>query len=117
MVKMVKRKTTASRAGAAARSVSTSAGSVEKRVITLAETIGRIAGGAQTRAERLFKARRARSTTATKSTTFSGRSGGHVDAPRKKHRKAPMAVHGVKHSDETIPKANAARRTRRAARG
>jgi len=44
----------------------------------------------------------------------SGRSGGVVHAPGKRHRRAPAPVRGIKHSDETIAKALAAARTRRA---
>ena len=36
------------------------------------------------------------------------RSGGKVGAPGKAHRKAPARVRSVKHSDEMIPKMNAA---------
>jgi hypothetical protein len=42
-----------------------------------------------------------------------GRSGGMVDAPGKKHRKPAPRTRSVKHSDEMIPKANAARQMRR----
>jgi len=42
-----------------------------------------------------------------------GRSGGIVDAPGKKHRKPAPRTRSVKHSDEMIPKANAARQMRR----
>jgi len=37
-----------------------------------------------------------------------------VDAPGKRHRRPPEPTRGIKHSDETIAKANAAARTRRA---
>jgi hypothetical protein len=40
-----------------------------------------------------------------KGKTPAGRSGGKVDAPGKKHRKAPAATPGVKKSDLMIPKA------------
>jgi hypothetical protein len=42
-----------------------------------------------------------------------GRSGGKVDAPGKKHRKPAAPTRGVKHSDQMIPKMNAASQIRR----
>jgi hypothetical protein len=42
-----------------------------------------------------------------------GRSGGKVDAPGKKHRKAPAQTRSVKHSDEMIPKVRLAGQVRR----
>jgi len=41
-----------------------------------------------------------------------GRSGGKVDAPGKKHRKPAPRTGSVKHSNEMIPKVNAARQMR-----
>ena len=41
-----------------------------------------------------------------------GRSGGKVDAPGKKHRKPAPRTRSVKHSNEMIPKGNAARQMR-----
>jgi len=52
-----------------------------------------------------------------KSNAPAGRSGGKVDAPGKKHRKAPEATHGVKHSDLMIPKVTAAQKMRRGGGG
>jgi hypothetical protein len=46
-----------------------------------------------------------------------GRSGGRVDAPGKKHRKAPARRRGVKHSDQTIAKIEAVKQTRPPRRG
>jgi hypothetical protein len=46
-----------------------------------------------------------------------GRSGGAVDAPGKSHRKAPARGAAVKKSDESIPKAKAAKQIRRVRRG
>jgi hypothetical protein len=54
-------------------------------------------------------------TTSTASRT--GRSGGKVDAPGKKHRGAPAATPGVKHSDLMIPKVTAAQQMRKGRRG
>lgn len=45
-----------------------------------------------------------------------GRSGGKVDAPGKKHRTPPARARGVKHSDETISKVKAAQTIRRSGR-
>ena len=45
-------------------------------------------------------------------TTASGRSGGKVDAPGKKHRKPAPRTRSVKHSNEMISKGNAARQMR-----
>lgn len=42
-----------------------------------------------------------------------GRSGGKVDAPGKKHRGAPPATPGIKHSDLMIPKVTAAQKMRK----
>ena len=52
---------------------------------------------------------------APRTTSPNGR-GEQVDAPGKKHRKAPEQRHGVAHSDERIAKAAAARRLRSARR-
>jgi hypothetical protein len=60
------------------------------------------------------KATRTTGTKATRATV--GRSGGKVDAPGKKHRKPAPSTRGVKHSDETIPKSNAAIQLRRVRR-
>jgi hypothetical protein len=43
--------------------------------------------------------------------------GGPVSAPGKAHRKAPPRTRTIKHSDQAVAKAKAARRTRRAPRG
>jgi hypothetical protein len=45
-----------------------------------------------------------------------GRSGGKVDAPGKKHRKPPARARAVKHSDETISKGKGAQTMRRGRR-
>jgi hypothetical protein len=45
------------------------------------------------------------------------KSRGKVDAPGKKHRKAPAPTRGVKHSDQTISKLKAASQPKRARRG
>jgi hypothetical protein len=46
-----------------------------------------------------------------------GRSGGKVDAPGKKHRGAPAPTPGIKHSDLMIPKITAALKERKGRRG
>jgi hypothetical protein len=52
-----------------------------------------------------------------KTKATAGRSGGKVDAPGKKHRGAPAATPGVKHSDLMIPKVTAATKMRRGGSG
>ena len=115
---------------------------VEKRVVALAEQLGRLVGTAKARADgwvdlpalnnQLMRIRdgaagimgqirggrsQSRKTQGRQPTVkASGRSGGKVDAPGKAHRKAP-ATRAVKKSDEMIPKAKAARQMRRAPRG
>ena len=42
-----------------------------------------------------------------------GRSGGTVDAPRKAHRKRAQSVRGAKHSDQTVAKIKGAKTMRR----
>lgn len=108
---------------------------LEKRVIALAEQLGRIAGAAQAKTDSwldqstlkdqlsrirdeatdLLEHYAARTPTndGASGQTRAGRSGGKVDAPGKKHRDAPPAVHGVKHSDQKISKAIAARQMKR----
>jgi len=46
-----------------------------------------------------------------------GRSGGKVDAPGKKHRKAAAPKRGVKHSNQMLAKSKSARQARRGRRG
>jgi hypothetical protein len=79
--------------------------------------IGQLAGEMPQAASR----RTAKATTTpaapTPTANVRGRSGGNVGAPGKAHRKAPAPARGVKHSDQAIPKARAARQTRRAPRG
>jgi hypothetical protein len=61
--------------------------------------------------------RSARVTTTPSATAASARSGGTVDAPGKRHRKPPPSTRGIKHSDEMIPKLNAAQAMRHRRRG
>ena len=109
---------------------------LEKRVLALAEQLGRIAGSAQAKTDSWldqptfrdqlsrirdgatdllehFSARASIDDGGAQKRASVGRSGGKVDAPGKKHREAPPAVHGVKHSDQKISKAIAARQMRR----
>ena len=113
---------------------------VEKRVVALAEQLGRLVGTAQAKADgwvdlpalndQLMRirdgatglleqlrgglARPARKKPGRKPTAkaAAGRSGGKVDAPGKTHRKAPARAPAVKKSDQMIPKAKAARQMR-----
>jgi hypothetical protein len=61
--------------------------------------------------------RSATTTTARRPSVYTGRSGGKVDAPGKRHRKPPPSARGTKHSDEMIPKMRAAQIMRRSGRG
>jgi hypothetical protein len=108
---------------------------LEQRVVAIAEQVGRIAGSAQATTDNWFDQPRFKKQLARlrggaadllkqiaaissrqgqgrlpAKRSPKGRSGGKVDAPGKKHRKAPELLHGVKHSDEKIAKALAARR-------
>jgi hypothetical protein len=106
---------------------------LEKRVVAIAEQLGRIAGTAQVNAEqwairpefyselssirkrasRLLKrlGMKELSTNGNRQRTRE-RSRQKVAAPGKKHRKAPETVHGIKHSDEAITKALTTERRR-----
>ena len=115
---------------------------VEKRVVALAEQLGRLVGTVQARADGwvdlpvlnnqlmrirdgatgiLDQLRRKRSQASRKrpgrkpTAAATGRSGGKDDAAGKTHRKAPARTGAVKKSDQMIAKAKAARqmRTRR----
>ena len=90
--------------------------SVDQRVVALAEQVGRIVGTVQAKAEGwLEKAPvKASSAKAADATSRSqGRSGGIVDAPGKKHRKAPPSTPGTKHSDTRIAKMKVVNESRR----
>jgi hypothetical protein len=114
---------------------------VERRVVALAEQLGRLVGTVQAKTDgwvdlpalnsQLMRIRdgaagilgqirgsSSRKTRGRKPTAkTAGRSGGKVDAPGKTHRKPPARTRAVKKSDEMIPKAKAASRMRRAPRG
>jgi hypothetical protein len=113
---------------------------LEQHILAIAEQLGRIAGSAHAKTDSWLdqpnfrqQLTRIRDRAATLLERFAAsrgpnedngpdqnakplRSGGKVDAPGKKHRKAPAAVHGVKHSDQRIPKAIAASRAKRGPR-
>jgi hypothetical protein len=72
---------------------------LEQKVMAIAEKLGRIAATVQEKTD--VGRARARQQSRKK-----------VAAPGKKHRKAPEAAHGVKHSDELISKALTTRRRR-----
>jgi hypothetical protein len=110
---------------------------LEKTVVAIAEQLGRIAGTAQARTDswmnqpnftkqlvtirdraaklldRVASLTSAKGNGAAKVKRARPRSGGKVDAPGKKHRKAPVAARGVKHSDQKISKALTAERMKR----
>ena len=113
---------------------------VERRVVALAEQLGRLVGTVQAKTDgwvdlpalnsQLMRIRdgaagilgqirgSSRKTQGRKLTAkTAGRSGGKVDAPGKTHRKPPARTRAVKKSDEMIPKAKADSRMRRAPRG
>jgi hypothetical protein len=116
--------------------------SVDQRVVAFAEQVGRIVGTVQAKAEGWFdrqalsdqfasvrdsaaemvrhlastkkapvKASHAKAADATQRSQ--GRSGGIVDAPGKKHRKAPPSAPGTKHSDTRIAKMKVVNESRR----
>jgi hypothetical protein len=138
---MAKRKDTTPPAGQAApRSATSATDTVEQRLISFAEQLGRIAGTVQARADgwlnrqtlsdQLTRIRdgaadlldhlesgTASIEAAPAKKKKTGRSGGKVDAPGKTHRKPPPSARGTKHSDEMIPKGNAAQRMRHMRRG
>jgi hypothetical protein len=113
------------------------------RLIAFAEQVGRMTGTVQGKADALLdrealhhQLSRIRESTATLLDHLAGappppddraqappdrppngRSRGVVDAPGKKHRKAPALHHGIAHSDERIAKAIAARARRPQRRG
>lgn len=108
---------------------------LEQQVIAIAESLGRLAGIAHARTDRWLEQPRFHSQlgrirqraarllarlSAHRSTNGDGRIGARersrakVAAPGKKHRKAPEATPGVKHSDEKITKAETTRRRRTA---
>ena len=106
---------------------------LEKRMAAIAEQLGRLAASAQNNSEQWAvhpafnsqlshirkRASRLLKRIGTKESSTNGKrqrsreqSRQKVAAPGKKHRKAPQAVHGVKHSDEVITKALTTRRRR-----
>jgi hypothetical protein len=115
----------------------TSVKALEKNVIAIAEQLGRIAGTAQAKTDtwlnqpnfseqlagirdraaklldRVASLTTAPGEGASQPKGSKSRSGGKVDAPGKKHRKAPAAARSVKHSDQKISKALAAARMKR----
>jgi hypothetical protein len=106
---------------------------LEKRVVAIAEQLGRIAATTQNNAEDWAirpgfysqlshirkRASRLLKRLGMKELSTNGhrqhareRSREKVAAPGKKHRKPPETVHGIKHSDEVITKAVTTRRRR-----
>jgi hypothetical protein len=141
---MAKRKDTTTPSGQATpRSATSATDTVEQRLVSFAEQLGRIAGTVQARADgwldrqtlndQLTRIRDgaadlldhlgsgtasiAAAPAAPAQKKKTGRSGGKVDAPGKTHRKPPPSARGTKHSDEMIPKGNAAQRMRHMRRG
>ena len=106
---------------------------MEQRVIAIAEQLGRIAGTAQAKTdawldqpafrEQLARIRDSAATLLDQISKLRNgravvvqrppRSGGKVDAPGKKHRTPPPSIAGVKHSEQAIAKAKAARQAKR----
>jgi hypothetical protein len=110
---------------------------IEQQLLRFAQEVGRIAGTVHGKADTLLDRRslqeqitRIRDSAAALLDHLAGkpsddktvtppqaRSGGKVDAPRKKHRKAPEPTRGVAHSNETIAKVMSARTRRPPRRG
>lgn len=99
------------------RSVSNPSTPLERRVVALAERMGRIAGRMQAAVESLRSARAPVRGKSQMPAAAHARSGGKVDAPGKKHRKAPEQRRGVKHSDQAIAKVTSRKQTRPPRRG
>jgi hypothetical protein len=91
---------------------------LEKRVVALAARMGRIAGTMRAAIDSLRTIRDGKHGVG-RANGADGRprSGGHVDAPGKKHRKAPARRRGVKHSEQAIAKVTSRRQTRPPRRG
>ena len=91
---------------------------LERKVVVLAERVGRMAGRIQAAVDDLRSARDGKRDS--KSATVranTGRSGGKVDAPGKKHRRAPRQRRGVKHSEQAIAKVTSLKQVRPPRRG
>ena len=141
---MAKRNSSMSNQGTNNRDASSAstADSVERRVVALAEQVGRIVGTVQAKTEGWFdrkalsdqfasvrdsaadmvkhlagaatdSSKRMRAKAAETTPGPRGRSGGVVDAPGKKHRKAMPSTPGTKHSDTRIAKMKVVNESRR----
>lgn len=89
-----------------------------QRVVALAEGMGRIAGRMQAAVDNLRSARNGKGRSKSSAGRVkAGRSGGKVDAPGKKHRKAPRQRRGVKHSEQVIAKVTSLKQVRPPRRG
>jgi hypothetical protein len=91
---------------------------LERQVVELAERMGRIAGRMQAVVDSMRPSRESKGgskSSAVRAQT--GRSGGKVDAPGKKHRKAPRQRRGVKHSEQAIAKVTGLKQVRPPRRG
>jgi len=117
---------------------------VEKRVVALAEQLGRLIGTVESKAEGWFdrkalnaqveqirdsasalledlggafeSGRAAANPAPTPKPRAASRSGGTVDAPGKAHRKPAPTARGTRHSDETVAKIKGAKTMRRGRR-
>ena len=90
----------------------------ERQVVALAERMGRIAGRMQAAVHSLRSSREDKSHPKSSAVRAkAGRSGGKVDAPGKKHRKAPRQRRGVKHSEQAIAKVTSLKQVRPPRRG
>src|SRR5262245_14802798 len=91
---------------------------LEKRVVALAARMGHIAGRMRAAVDGLRTIRDGKHGVGrTNGADVRPRSGGHVDAPGKKHRKAPARRSGIKHSDQAIAKVTSRKQTRPPRRG
>jgi hypothetical protein len=87
-------------------------------IVAFAERLGHVAGAMHARVDRLRGRAPARKRSGgARAAGAPSRSGGVVDAPGKKHRKAPQRRRGVKHSELAIAKMTTAKDRHPARRG
>lgn len=90
----------------------------QRKVVALAERMGRMAGRVQAAIDDLRSAGDGKSGSTSETVRANtGRSGGKVDAPGKTHRKAPRQRRGVKHSEQAIAKVISLKQVRPPRRG
>jgi hypothetical protein len=91
---------------------------LERQVVELAERMGRIAGRMRAAVDSMRSSREGKGRSKSSAVRgLAGRSGGKVDAPGKKHRKAPRPRRGIKHSEQSIAKMTSLKQVRPPRRG